>query len=87
MRVQSVQFSPVPVALRIKCRATPEQQRMIYLAGRQAKEDALAERYREEQAARRLPEGTMDMLSWLILGGRGWVPQGADLAEAIEHCP
>ena len=74
MRVLSVQFSPVPVVLRIRCRATPEQQRMMYLAGRQAREDALAKEWREQQAARRVPawavEEMHEMLGWLAAGIR-----------------
>ena len=93
MQVKSVHFFPVPIALRIRCRATVEQQRMMYLAGRQAREDALAEQYHEEQLARRVPDDAIsNMLGWmglfsLGLGVRAWPEQRPALAESIDQCP
>jgi hypothetical protein len=68
MRIRSIEFYPVPVALRVRCRATLEQQRMMYLAGRQANEDQLAERYRREQSARILHAEAALVLAKLDLG-------------------
>lgn len=50
MHARTISFTPVPVAFRIACRTTVEQDRKMYLAGRRSWEERLAAQWRESHA-------------------------------------
>ena len=45
MEARSVQFDPVPIVLRVHCRCTKEQERAMYLSGRETWQQQLAYAY------------------------------------------